>query len=737
VSAQENSFYYGDNLEILRKYIEEDSVDLVYLDPPFNSDADYNVLYAEKDGTQAASQIRAFEDTWHWDAAAVAAFHAVVEEGGPVSLAMQAFRTFLGDNDVLAYLAMMAPRLKELHRVLKPTGSIYLHCDPTASHYLKLLMDAVFAPKNFRNEITWRRTGAHGKAKRFAPIHDTILFYRRGAGSKWTYPKKPYMRGHVEEYFVHDDHGWRTDYYGNVLTGSGIRGGESGKPWRGFDPSKKGRHWAIPGAVVAEIDEDLSGLTQHQKLDRLYELGYIKIIDGQAWPIYEHYIAPGAGSAIGDIWAFQPYTRGTVFGSEDGVDEDVRWLSTRDQERLGYPTQKPEGLLERIIEASSEKGDVILDPFCGCGTAVAVAQRLGRRWIGIDITHLALGVIRHRFAKDFPGDVDFTTIGEPHSLPDAEALAQSDKWGFQWWVLGRLGVNPVTQKKGADQGIDGRLYFHENGATGTRQVIISVKGGRTSSRDVRDLRGVIEREKAAIGLFVTFQHPTNAMRKEAASGGMYEASRGGFYPRIQILTIEDMFNGKTLVYPPNSPGVGPQPAQLTLADLIRPQAAKPAKQRTVPDLVNDLLAAARINRPPVRLEPILEALNVETSADPRLTGDARLVPMTDPEAGPPSAWMVYYNPARPEVRRRYTIAHEIGHVLLHGAERGAAAAARGGGGSTRRERDVERFAAELLMPAAFVRTAAAEYGASVDVLSGLFGVSRQAMEIRLRELRLT
>jgi DNA modification methylase len=295
---------------------------------------------------------------------------------------------------------MMAVRLVELHRILKPTGSLYLHCDPTASHYLKVVLDSIFGKSQFRNEITWRRTGGHGKAKRYAPIHDIILFYSKTDAYKWNATKRPYMKGHVEQYFIYDEKGWRTNYYGNVLTGSGLRGGESGKPWHGFDPSAKGRHWAIPGEIVEEIredtDEDLSVLGQHQKLDRLLELGYVKIIEGQAWPIYERYIKPEEGQTASDIWAYQPYTSGTVFGTDKGIDDDVRWLSPNDQERLGFQTQKPVGLLERIIKASSGTGDMILDPFCGCGTSVVAAPSLGRRWIGIDVTWLAIDKIERR-----------------------------------------------------------------------------------------------------------------------------------------------------------------------------------------------------------------------------------------------------------------------------------------------------------------------------------------------------
>jgi site-specific DNA-methyltransferase (adenine-specific) len=292
----DNQLFYGDNLDVLRHSISDASVDLIYLDPPFNSRQDYNVLFAEKDGTPSSSQITAFEDTWEWNLDAERAFEEVVERGGRVSDAMRAFRTFLGNSDMMAYLAMMAPRLIELKRVLKETGSIYLHCDPTASHYLKMLMDSIFGPERFKNEIIWRRTGAHNSAKRYGPIHDVILFYAKSDGYIWTKPKRPYMLGHVEENFVKTETGWRTDYYGNVLTGSGTRKGESGRPWRGFDPTSKGRHWAVPSRVVEETGEDMSKLGQHQKLDRLLKLGFIKIVPDEAWPVYQHDIQPTDGT---------------------------------------------------------------------------------------------------------------------------------------------------------------------------------------------------------------------------------------------------------------------------------------------------------------------------------------------------------------------------------------------------------------------------------------------------------
>ena len=354
-------------------------------------------------------------------------------------------------------------------------------------------MDTVFGKQNFRNEVIWRRTGTHNKVRRFAPIHDTLLFYTKSVNYFWNNVRRPYMKGHVDEYFVQEEAGWRTDYYGNVLTGSGTRNGESGQPWRGFDPTPKNRHWAIPGRLVDDCPDDLTGLTQHQKLDRLYELGYVKIREGQAWPIYEHYITPEDGQAAPDIWAFQPYTEGTIFGREQGIDADVRWLSPKDQERLGYPTQKPEALLERIIQASSNEGDVVLDPFCGCGTAVAAAEKLGRRWIGIDITHLAVALMKNRLKTTANIDAgrDYRVVGEPEDAGSARALWEQDAFQFQYWAMSLLEAQPRSdQKKGADRGIDGLLYFID----GQKRTLAEGGGageGRAcqSSPQIRDLEG--------------------------------------------------------------------------------------------------------------------------------------------------------------------------------------------------------------------------------------------------------
>ncbi|MDE3042625.1 MAG: restriction endonuclease [Nitrospirota bacterium] len=518
----ENTLYYGDNLDVLKRYIKDESVDLIYLDPPFNSNQSYNVLFAEKSGVGSAAQIKAFGDTWHWDQGAALAYQETVEAGGKVAQVMQAFRQFLGGNDMLAYLSMMAPRLVELRRVLKSTGSIYLHCDPTASHYLKLLMDAVFLPQNFQNEIVWKRTSAHSSAKRYGPVHDVILFYGRSSEMNWIGGNQSYEEAYVDQRFrMEEERPWKDA----DLTGAGIRHGETGRPWRGFDVTAKGRHWAYPPSELDKMDAD--GLIYWPKKKG-------------GWPRLRKYLDQTKGIPLQDIWI------------------DVPPINSQAQERLGYPTQKPEALLERIINASSNEGDVVLDPFCGCGTATAAAQKLRRHWIGIDITHLAITLIKHRLQHAFGKKVHFKVIGEPTDLAGAKELAQQDPYQFQWWALGLVGARPTEQKKGADQGIDGRIYFFDEHIDSgkTKQIILSVKAGHTGPSHLRDLGGVVEREKAQIGILISLEEPTRAMRTEAAKAGFYERPFGQRedqkeerYPRLQLLTIEELLKGKGIAYP--------------------------------------------------------------------------------------------------------------------------------------------------------------------------------------------
>jgi DNA modification methylase len=546
-----NLLAYGDNLDVLKRYVREESVDLVYLDPPFNSNADYNILYAEQDGTRAAAQIKAFKDTWRWDQAAVAAYEDVVEAGGQPALAMRAFRTLLGTSNLLAYLAMMAPRLKQLREVLKPSGSIYLHCDPTASSYLKILMDAVFGPENFRNEIVWRRWSGHNKLSRqFGPIHDTLLFYSRTPSFYFRPGRRPVMRGYVRDWFTsQDEHG---PYRTNMLTGPGIRKGVSGLPWRGFDPTSIRRHWAIPRSVRDVLPPDASGWTSQETLEFLYEQGLVYIPrDGKGQPKYKQYV--GEGTPYQDIWACQPYTQGTVYGSEEAIDEDVKWLE-HNGERLGYPTQKPLGLLERIITSSCPEDGTVLDPFCGCGTAVVAAQHMGRRWVGIDITHHATTLIKSRLVDDYGPSIGDTirVLGEPTTPDGAAELAATDPYQFQAWALGLVGARPINGvKKGADRGIDGNLYFHESEGGTTRRIVFSVKGGNLAPTYLRDLRGVIEREEAEIGVLISMREPSKKMRAEAADAGSY-VFKGMRYPRLQLRTVAELLVGLGVEYPPTS-----------------------------------------------------------------------------------------------------------------------------------------------------------------------------------------
>ena len=510
-----NSLYYGDNLDILRRYVQDESADLIYLDPPFNSNQTYNILFQEKDGSQSASQIKAFGDTWHWDETAARSYEEMVEAGGQVAEAMQAFRKLVGTNDMLAYMSMMAPRLVELRRVLKPTGSLYLHCDPTASHFLKLLMDAVFGPINFRTEIIWKRTSAHSDTRQgrrqHGRIHDVLLFYTKNDDWNWNPVYTEYDREYIKNFYRFVEPGTGRKYRMGDLTGPG--GAAKGNPR--YEVMGVTRYWRY----------------SKERMQELIRQGRVVQTTPGSVPAYKRYLDEMPGVPLQDLWT------------------DIRPIGSQAAERLGYPTQKPVALLERIIQVSSSEGDTVLDPFCGCGTTIAAAQKLGRRWIGIDITHLAISLIRYRLGDSFGNDCRFELIGEPTSLPDATALAKQDPYQFQWWALGLVRARPAEQKKGADQGIDGRLYFHDEGKGGkTKQIIFSVKTGKVTVSHIRDLVGVISREKAQIGAFLSLEPPTSPMRREAASAGFYK-SPWGKHSRIQILTIADLLGGKSVDYP--------------------------------------------------------------------------------------------------------------------------------------------------------------------------------------------
>ncbi len=459
-----NVLYFGDNLEILRKYIPDNSIDLIYLDPPFSSKKDYNIIFKEATGERSEAQIKVFSDTWTWDKIAERTYYDIVQTAPPdVATLIDALHSVLGNNDVMAYLVMMTPRLVEMHRVLKDTGSLYLHCDPTASHYLKLVLDRVFGPTNFRNEIVWYYRGAGVSPKYFGRRHDTILLYTKS--SKWVFNldevRMPYAEATIER-FKH--------YIGNI---------------------RNGRDFGI---------QELNPQGKHP--DDVWEISIV---------------APSA------------------------------------KERLGYPTQKPLALLERIIKASSNEGDVVLDPFCGCGTALVAAQKLNRRWLGIDITHLAIRVMSKRLKDSFTG-IEFEVIGEPVDVAGARALAHQDRYQFQWWALSLVEAQPLGEKKkGADKGIDGVITFPDERPTRAKRAVVQVKSGHIHVKDIRELKDIASRN--AMGIFITLEPPTREMQTEAVSAGYYHSPLWERdYPKIQILTIEELLAGKTVEMPsPNPP----------------------------------------------------------------------------------------------------------------------------------------------------------------------------------------
>jgi site-specific DNA-methyltransferase (adenine-specific) len=503
-----NRLFYADNLAALRAHVADSSVDLVYLDPPFNSNANYNILFRTPTGEAADSQIQAFEDTWHWNNAAEDSFEQVMRAGHPRAFELlRAMRSFLGENDMMAYLSMMAIRLIELHRVLKPSGSLYLHCDPTASHYLKLLLDGVFGHQHYVNEITWKRTSAHNDAGRFGRNTDILLLYGRGGERVWN----PIHNGYSDEYLARfryrdpDGRLWMDDN----LTAKGLSGG-------GYTYEYKGSTslWRVPPETMARLDSE----------GRLHftRAGGIRL---------KRYLDEAKGPPLQALW------------------DDIPPINSRAQERLGYPTQKPLALLERIIAASTHEGDLVLDPFCGCGTTVHAAQKLGRRWIGIDITHLAISAIERRMKHAFP-NAEFTVEGTPKDLASALDLARRDKYQFQWWALSMVDGVPLDgKKKGADGGIDGLIYFKPDGKR-TDKALVSVKGGQNVGVTmIRDLHSAMERERAPMGVFVTAADPTAPMLREAAAVGRLTDDYGRSWPRLQIVTLAELFQGRRPAIP--------------------------------------------------------------------------------------------------------------------------------------------------------------------------------------------
>ena len=519
-----NTLFYGDNLDILREYIPTQSVDLIYLDPPFNSNRNYNVLFRDESGRDSEAQIEAFEDTWHWSPSTEQTYrHLVTGTSDEVSRVVAALRELLGTNQVMAYLVMMAARLVELQRVLKPTGSLYLHCDPTSSHYLKLVMDAIFGPTNFRTEIIWKRSSAHSDTKQgrrqHGRIHDVLLFYTNTDAWTWNPIYTPHDQEYVERFYKHVEPETGRRYMLDNITGPG--GAAKGNP--SYEVMGVTRYWRYT----------------KEKMDELIQQGRVVQAKPGAVPRYKRYLDEMPGVPLQDVWT------------------DIGPISSQAAERLGYPTQKPEALLERIINTSSNPGDLVLDPFCGCGTTIAAAQKLERRWIGIDITHLSIALMKYRLEAMFPG-IEFDVLGEPQDLGAAHQLAKDDRYQFQWWALSLVRAKPLgatgggkTGKKGADRGIDGFINFVDDNTGKPKRVLVQVKSGHVQRAHIGELRGTVERENAAIGAFITLEEPTRPMREEAVSAGYYHSPGWNQdYPRIQVLTIEELLHGAQIKMPP-------------------------------------------------------------------------------------------------------------------------------------------------------------------------------------------
>jgi site-specific DNA-methyltransferase (adenine-specific) len=521
----ENTLFYGDNLPILRDYLADESVDLIYLDPPFNSSRSYNVLYKDESGMEAEAQIVAFEDIWHWSHDTETQYRQLLALGDKLAQMLETLIGVLGRNQMTAYLVMMTVRLIELHRVLKPTGSLYLHCDPTASHYLKMILDMIFGSGQFINEISWERSQTRSSISRsFRRARDIIFFYAKTDNYRFNMQYRTLSDNSLKNYRFKDEQG----IYRHVpLLVSDTRNGETGQIWRGIDPNqhgKTGMHWVTTP----------SQLEEYAQQDRI-------IFSKSGIPNLKYYLDVSPGVPLNDNWA------------------DVQLIQAASHESLGYPTQKPVALLERIIQASSHPGDIILDPFCGCGTAIHAAQKLGRTWIGIDVTYLATSLIKNRLYSAFGIEAkkDYALTGEPSTLSDARHLAKQDRYQFQWWALGLLPARPFGGqadskhgKKGADKGIDGIMTFRDS-KDGDKRIIVQVKSGKVKSGDIRDLHGTVEREKNAVmGVFITLETPSQNMQVEAMECGYYHSN--GFnrdYPKIQLMTIEQLLEDKKIIFP--------------------------------------------------------------------------------------------------------------------------------------------------------------------------------------------
>lgn len=516
--ASMNTLYYGDNLKVLRDHINNESVDLIYLDPPFNSNRSYNVLFKDESGTSSDAQITAFDDAWHWGETAQSTYQELLTQApGNVASMINSLHQFIGANQMMAYLVMMSIRLVELHRVLKPTGSLYLHCDPTASHYLKILLDMIFGVQNFRNEIIWKRSNPKSHITiNLSNSTDSILRYSKSSNSLFHQPYEAHNPEYLANSYTHEDY--------------------------------NGRYQLLP---LLNPNDDRPNLTYEfmgvtrvwrwtkDRMQKALEDGLIVQVKPGSAPRYKKYLKDSKGRTVTNLW------------------DDIPPIPLT--EALGYPTQKPIGLLERIITMSSNPGDVVLDPFSGCGTCIAAAQKLGRQWIGIDITHLAIAMHKSRLKGMFGLEPkkDYLVIGEPEDLAGAQQLASEDRYQFQWWALSLIEARPLggdgskTGKKGSDRGIDGVINFIDDRKGGLKRALVQVKSGHVKSGDIRDLKGTLDRENAQVGVFITLDQPTREMTTEALTAGVYHSELWDTdYPRIQILSIENLLNGAVIKLPP-------------------------------------------------------------------------------------------------------------------------------------------------------------------------------------------
>lgn len=532
--APKNYLFYGDNLEVLRKSIKDETVDLCYVDPPFNSQRDYNQIY-NNIGEEDQAQAQAFTDTWIWDQMAIAGYNEIIanEQGRftPQTVELiKGLRSVLAEGSLLAYLVSLTLRITEIHRILKETGSFYLHCDPTASHYLKIVLDAIFCSQggDFKNEIVWKRTSARSDSHKWNHIHDVLLFYTKGKAYTWKTQYMGYEDEYVEEFYNEVDENGEP-FMADNLTGSGKRTGFSGKPWRGIDPTTKGRHWALPKQFLDSIG--ISGGTVQSRLDQLDALGRVVWPDKEnGVPRYKRYLKDMPGLAI------------------QSIVNDIPPIPRNSAEKLGYPTQKPQALLERIIRSSSNEGDVVLDAYCGCGTTIDAAQRLKRHWIGVDITYQSIAVVLKRLEDTYGKDFVETIVlsGIPKDMKSVHALANKkddrvrkefEKWAVLTYTKNRAVIN---EKKGADGGIDGIAYFRV-GKKDNAKIIFQAKSGGVSRKDIATLWGDMEKTEAALGVFITLEEPTKPMMHEAKIAGQYHhEDMGKTYDRITIVTTREI-----------------------------------------------------------------------------------------------------------------------------------------------------------------------------------------------------